>query len=304
MNRPRFWAFIATAILFVLIGLVLGELLPLPDPLSVNKSKLLYALVGLLLAIGFFSRISSFIVASTTKIVSQAINKLAQEIFEQISKTRTRIKESDNLTPLEEDLARLLNEAIIIDTSSLIDGRVLDVAKTGFLGGPVIIPDFVLRELQQVADSADDIKRARGRRGFEVVDSLKKIKDLHTEVFDRLVQGKNVDDQLINLAKVLKGKILTTDFNLNRVARLQGVKVLNLNDLSNALKTMPVPGEKLDIKVVHLGKDKGQGVGYLQDGTMVVVKDAAPSLGSDIAAEVTKIIQSPTGRIVFSKISS
>ncbi|MEK7617385.1 MAG: hypothetical protein AAB414_05020 [Patescibacteria group bacterium] len=194
-----------------------------------------------------------------------------------------------------------LTRPLILDTSSIIDGRILDIAKTGFIGGLILVPNFVLTELQQVSDSKDDLKRQRGRRGFQTVEELKKLKSLRLEIWDKQQSGTEVDDKLISLAKSLHGKILTTDFNLNKVATLSNIQVLNINDLANAVKTITIPGESLEIKVVHLGKDSNQGVGYLPDGTMAVVTDAADSIGKTIKIETTKTIQIPQGRMIFGK---
>ena len=190
-----------------------------------------------------------------------------------------------------------------MDTSAIIDGRILDIAKTGFVSGLVLVPKFILTELQQVADSADSLKRARGRKGFEIVEELKKIKKLRIEIWDKDQNGKQVDEKLLNLAKSLHGRIITTDYNLNRVAQAWGIEVLNVNDLANAVKTVSLPGESMEIKVVHLGKDKTQGVGYLSDGTMVVVADSAEKIGQTVKTEVTKNIQTPAGRMIFAKLT-
>lgn len=194
-----------------------------------------------------------------------------------------------------------LTRPLILDTSAIIDGRILDIVRTGFINGLVLVPNFVLTELQQVADSPDSLKRARGRRGFEIVEELKKDKHLRVEIWDKEQNGKLVDDKIMNLAKSLHGRIVTTDFNLNRLASVSNISVLNVNDLSNAVKTTSLPGEVLEIKIVHLGKDKNQGVGYLPDGTMVVVAEAVDKIGQTIKVEVTKNIQTPAGRMIFAK---
>ena len=194
-----------------------------------------------------------------------------------------------------------MNQPLILDTSAIIDGRILDIAKTGFIFGILLIPSFVLTELQQVADSSDYLKRSRGRRGFEILEELKKVKGLRTEVWDKDIMAKTVDDKLLKLAKSLNGRIITTDFNLNRVASVSGVNVLNINDLANSVKTVAIPGEHLKVKVIHLGKDPKQGVGYLPDGTMIVVEDGATLVGQDIKTEVTRILQVPAGKMIFTK---
>lgn len=196
------------------------------------------------------------------------------------------------------------NAPLILDTSAIIDGRLLDIAKTGFLGGTVLLPSFVLTELQQVADSADFLKRNRGRRGFDIVEDLKKTKGVRIEVWDKEVVGKGVDERLLKLAKILNGKIITTDFNLNKVASVSGVTVLNINDLANAVKTVAIPGEILKVRVIHLGKDPKQGVGYLDDGTMIVVEDGAELVGKEIEVEVSRILQVPAGKMIFTKPKS
>jgi len=173
--------------------------------------------------------------------------------------------------------------------------------KTGFISGLILVPRFVLGELQQVADSKDDLKRQRGRRGFEVIEELKKNKGIRVEVWDKDQSGKLVDDKILNLAKSLHGKIITTDFNLNKVASLANIGVLNVNDLSNAVKALALPGEEIEIKIVHLGKDTSQGVGYLPDGTMAVVAEGADQIGKTITVEVTKSLQIPAGRMIFGK---
>lgn len=197
-----------------------------------------------------------------------------------------------------------LTKPLILDTSAIIDGRILDIVRTGFVSGLILVPKFVLVELQQVADSSDSLKRARGRTGFGVVEKLKEIKGLRIEIWDKDQNGKTVDEKLMNLAKATVGKIITTDFNLNRIATVSNIAVLNVNDLANALKSISLPGEDLKIKIVHLGKDKTQGVGYLDDGTMVVVSDVADKIGQLLKVEVTKNIQTPAGRMIFAKEKS
>ncbi|OGE31619.1 hypothetical protein A2631_00615 [Candidatus Daviesbacteria bacterium RIFCSPHIGHO2_01_FULL_44_29] len=192
-------------------------------------------------------------------------------------------------------------QPLILDTSAIIDGRILDIAKTNFISGMILVPTFVLEELQQVADSSDFLKRSRGRRGFEVVEEMKKVKGLRIEIWENGIAGKGVDEKLVRLAKSLHGKIITTDFNLNRVATLSNVMVLNVNDLANSVKTLAIPGERIDVKVVHLGKDAKQGVGYFPDGTMIVVEDGAELVGKTILVEVSRILQVPAGRMVFAK---
>ncbi|MEX2143407.1 MAG: PIN domain-containing protein [Anaerolineales bacterium] len=191
---------------------------------------------------------------------------------------------------------------VLIDTSVIIDGRIVDIAKTGFLSGTLLIPRFVLNELQHIADSADKMRRQRGRRGLEVLSALQKDARLTTHISDMDVEGvREVDDKLVILARQMHAPILTNDFNLNRVADLQGVTILNINELANAVKSVFLPGEELTIRVIQEGREARQGVGYLEDGTMVVVQDGIDFMGLEVKASVTKILQTAAGRMVFAK---
>jgi uncharacterized protein YacL len=194
-------------------------------------------------------------------------------------------------------------ELILLDTSVIIDGRILDICKTKFLEGKIVIPQFVLKELQQIADSTDPIKRQRGRRGLEILHAIQKEGGiditLHEEEFPEVPE---VDAKLVKLAKLLEAKIMTVDFNLNRVASLQGIKVLNINELANALKPVIFPGEHMQIKLLKEGKEHNQAVGYLDDGTMVVVEDARRLLGQEVKVVVTSVLQTQAGRMIFTKL--
>lgn len=196
-----------------------------------------------------------------------------------------------------------IEEVVVLDTSVIIDGRILDILKTKFLEGKIVIPKFVLKELQQIADSTDPIKRQRGRRGLEILHTIQKEPGLsisfHEEEFPEV---NEVDSKLVKLAKVLESKILTVDYNLNRVATLQGIKVLNINELSNALKPVVFPGEHMEIKLLKEGKEYNQAVGYLEDGTMVVVEDGRKFIGQSVKIVVTSVLQTPAGRIIFTKM--
>ena len=193
-------------------------------------------------------------------------------------------------------------KSILIDTSVIIDGRIVDIAKTGFLPGNLIIPRFVLNELQYIADSAENLRRQRGRRGMEVLAELQKDRSIKTTIADIDVEGvREVDEKLVMLGRQMHAPILTNDFNLNRVAELQGVHVLNINELANAVKSILLPGEGLFVRVIQEGKESGQGVGYLEDGTMVVVEDGRKYIGKEINVSVTKVLQTAAGRMIFSK---
>ena len=192
---------------------------------------------------------------------------------------------------------------VVVDTSSIIDGRIVDLVKSGFLEARLVVPRFVLKELQTLADSTDHIKRQRGKRGIEILHTLKNEQNVDVAISEEDFEGiREVDTKVVKLAKVLEGKILTTDYNLNRIAQFEGVKVLNVNDLSNALKPIFIPGERLSIKLVKEGKESNQAIGYLDDGTMVVVENSRRLIGKVVNVEVTSVLQSPSGRIVFTKL--
>jgi uncharacterized protein YacL len=196
------------------------------------------------------------------------------------------------------------NRPILLDTSVIIDGRIADIARTGFLFGTLLIPRFVLNELQYIADSADSLRRQRGRRGMEVLSELQKEATVPVRITDLDVEGvREVDDKLVVLARQLRAPILTNDYNLNRVAELQGVPVLNVNELANAVKSVLLPGEPLRVNIIQEGKESGQGVGYLDDGTMVVVEDGRERLNQQVTVTVTKVLQTAAGRMIFSRIS-
>jgi len=192
---------------------------------------------------------------------------------------------------------------VLLDTSVIIDGRIADISRTGFINGEMLVPRFVLNELQHIADSSDGLRRRRGRRGLEMLRRLQDDSVTPVRVVDMDVDGvREVDDKLVLLAKRMTCPIVTNDYNLNRVAQLQGVRVLNINELANAVKAMFLPGESLDIEIIQEGKEIGQGVGYLDDGTMVVVEDGKPYIGHQVEVVVTKVLQTAAGRMLFARM--
>ncbi len=205
------------------------------------------------------------------------------------------------LNPDEDDLEERLPEKLL-DTSALIDGRIADVVETGFLEGSLVVPRFVLNELQGVADSSDSLKRQRGRRGMEVLTRLKETDLANVTIVDDDASGP-VDQKLVAVARRRKAAILTTDYNLNQIARLQGVKVLNVNRLAQAIRPVVLPGEVFRVKVIKEGKSYGQGVGYLDDGTMVVVENGRNLIGTEAEVSVTSVLQTPAGRMVFTEVT-
>jgi uncharacterized protein YacL len=192
---------------------------------------------------------------------------------------------------------------VLLDTSVIIDGRIADISRTGFIEGEMLVPRFVLNELQHIADSSDALRRRRGRRGLEMLRRLQSDSVTPVRVIDMDVEGvREVDDKLVLMAKQKACPIVTNDYNLNRVAQLQGVRVLNINELANAVKALFLPGESLDIEIIQEGKEVGQGVGYLDDGTMVVIEDGKSHIGRRVEVVVTKVLQTAAGRMLFARM--
>ncbi|MDH5427772.1 MAG: TRAM domain-containing protein [Nitrospirota bacterium] len=191
----------------------------------------------------------------------------------------------------------------LLDTSVIIDGRIADLCETGFIEGTLVVPHFILQELQHISDSSDGLKRARGRRGLDILNVLQKMSNIQVKlVEDDFPHVKEVDTKLIELGKQMNAKVLTNDFNLNKVAGIQGVEVLNINDLCNALKPVVLPGETIRVFVLKEGKESGQGVAYLDDGTMVVVDHAKTSIGKTVDVIVTSVLQTSAGRMIFTRL--
>ncbi|MBI2305287.1 MAG: PIN domain nuclease [Chloroflexi bacterium] len=197
------------------------------------------------------------------------------------------------------------NHKLLVDTSAIIDGRIADISQTGFIQGTMIIPRFVLDELRHIADSADSVRRNRGRRGLDMLKKLQKESDVPIQFAELDVDnGYEVDTKLVKLAKSLRCPIITNDFNLNQVAELQGVRVLNVNELANAVRTVVLPGEEMSVKIIQEGKELGQGVGFLDDGTMVVVEGGKRYLNSSLDVMVTRVLQTVAGRMIFAQPKS
>jgi uncharacterized protein YacL len=195
---------------------------------------------------------------------------------------------------------------LVLDTSVIIDGRIADVSETRVIDQPMVVPQFVLQELQSIADSSDKLRRNRGRRGLDILNRLQKSPGVEVRIHDseipELAGVREVDQRLVILAKHLGGKVVTNDYNLNKIARLQGVEVINLNDLANAMKPIVLPGEALQVKLIKRGEEHGQGVGYLDDGTMVVAEHGSYHLGETVRLTVTSVLQTSAGRMIFGKL--
>jgi uncharacterized protein YacL len=206
----------------------------------------------------------------------------------------------------EEDEGAMPERPKILDTNVIIDGRIADICKTGFLDGTIYVPGFILDELQLIADSADPLKRMRGRRGLDILNQMQKNMSLLVRSFDAASSDddETVDMKLVRLAKDIGGSIVTNDYNLNKVAQLQGVKVLNVNELANALKPVVLPGEQLQVQLVKEGKEPNQGIGYLDDGTMVVVESGKPHIGREVLSTVTSVLQTSAGKMIFTNFKN
>ena len=227
---------------------------------------------------------------------TKVVEKVPEEVVpEPVPAEKAKV----NLVKLQEDKDKNYK---LLDTNVIIDGRIADICKTGFLEGTLLIPVFVLEELQHIADSSDTLRRVRGRRGLDVLQKVRENSGLDVEImnvdFDDI---QEVDSKLVRLAQKLGGKIITNDFNLNKVAQLRGVSVLNINDLSNAVKPVVIPGETMRVQVVKDGKEPGQGVAYLDDGTMIVIENGHRYLSRTISVEVTSALQTSAGRMIFAK---
>jgi uncharacterized protein YacL len=278
----------AQTLIFGLIGLIVGLILAalLAYPIS-----LLPAPFGNILPF-----IAVILFGYMGIVIFVARQKDLRNIFKSIPKGGGFAEENNDGNGLA-DIGRIL-----VDTSAIIDGRIYDIARTGFIPGRLLIPRFVLNELQYVSDSADNLRRQRGRRGMEVLSELQKDPTIPVTITDIDVEGvREVDDRLVVLARQLNCPILTNDYNLNRVAELQGVSILNINELANAVKAILLPGETLEMKIIQEGKEYGQGVGYMEDGTMVVVEDGHKYIGKTLSITVTKVLQTAAGRMIFAK---
>lgn len=245
-----------------------------------------------------------FILPDIIELAGKAsITVLAKQISERIPNPSASRLSVPRISLRRRHKAIFYENPMVLDTSALIDGRIGDVVKTGFLYGTFLVIPSVISELQALADSADDGRRARGRHGLDTLRGLQKIRKLKLIVLQREPKDANVDDKLVSIAKKVKGKLVTVDFNLNKVGRIKGVDILNVNELTNAVKTAVLPSEILSIKVSALGKEKDQGVGYLDDGTMVVIEGGASSKGKKINVSVHRVFQTAAGQMIFARLA-
>lgn len=302
-----------------LIGLVLTPYVTVRPFLSLRKrirqapaQQLLSAVLGLVVGL-IIAGLVSFPLSMLPEPYSQFLPFVAALLFGYLGIMVMMTRQHDIFTLIrgqlpirgegqEGGLARG-KRPVLLDTSVIIDGRIADISQTGFIEGEMLVPRFVLNELQHIADSSDALRRNRGRRGLDMLHRLQNESITPVRVTDRDVEGvREVDDKLVLLAKQLRCAIVTNDYNLNRVAELQGVRVLNINELANAVKALVLPGESLAVKIVQEGKEVSQGVGYLDDGTMVVVEDGELYIDQRVDVVVTKVLQTAAGRMLFARL--
>ncbi|PTL38489.1 PIN/TRAM domain-containing protein [Alkalicoccus saliphilus] len=280
-------------------------------------TDLIFGTIGLLIGLGLASLITVALMSMEIPIVSSILPVLLTLFFGYLG-FRVGFQKRDELMNLfpggrsqnknekKEEPAEPArkNEAKlkILDTSVIIDGRIADICQSGFIEGTLIIPEFVLEELQHIADSSDALKRNRGRRGLDILNKIQKELDVDVEIYEGDFEDiQEVDSKLVKLAKVMNGFVVTNDFNLNKVCDLQGVAVLNINDLANAVKPVVLPGEEMPVQVIKDGKEQNQGIGYLDDGTMIVVEEGSSQIGKTIEVVVTSVLQTSAGRMIFAK---
>ncbi|WP_100374419.1 PIN/TRAM domain-containing protein [Bacillus sp. FJAT-45037] len=279
-----------TDVLFGSMGLIIGLIVAylIGIPLNVIQIPVLSTIVPIFVTIflGYFGFQIGF--------------KKRDELINLFTMTRTLGK--DKKREEEEEEKKRGSQLKILDTSVIIDGRIADICKTGFLEGTLVIPEFVLEELQHIADSSDVLKRNRGRRGLDILNKIQKELQVNVEIYDGdFEEIQEVDSKLVKLAKLSSGMVVTNDFNLNKVCELQGVAVLNINDLANAVKPVVLPGEELNVQVIKDGKEHHQGVAYLDDGTMIVVEGGREHIGKNLDVVVTSVLQTSAGRMIFAK---
>jgi len=299
---------IVCAVLFFALGFFVSRAIIFSDLALFGTHTIIEVLVGGALSVFGYFVFPLLLVKMKywlEELVVATVSSIVTVFWDQQSKRIQQARRDKQKTKAEEKSLKEKQEienAILLDTSVLVDGRLLDVVKAGFMDRPFIIPQNVLNELQKLSDTKSKVKRNRGRMGLDLVKELKK----RTRVLipDIKTKEKQVDRILIEYAKEKKVKLMTMDFNLNKVAKVSGIKVLNMNDLINALKTVMLPGEDFNVKVLQQGKEKKQGIGYLSDGTMVIIENGTDKVGQDISVRVLKVIQSSAGKIVFSEMTT
>jgi uncharacterized protein YacL len=293
---------LVAAVIGLIIGLLISVLVAIPlqylpwvfGRITPFIAAVIFGYLGVVTAVLRKNDIAHLFQNAVTRRREQS-DERERERAERGERSKKRDQEKEPIVP-----ATPAKQIILLDTSTIIDGRIADISQTGFIMGTIIVPRFVLNELQRIADSADTMRRNRGRRGLEILNRLQKDATVPIEIVDTDVEGiADVDGKLVQMARDEHCPIITNDFNLNRVAELQGVKVLNINELANAIKPVLLPGEDIHIKIMQDGKELGQGVGYLDDGTMIVVEGGRQYMNTTIEVTVTRVLQTVAGRMIF-----
>jgi uncharacterized protein YacL len=320
LNSPPYWYVVLFMFIGALFGLILTPYVTVRPFVALRKSirqapvqKLLAVVIGLIVGL-IIAALFSFPLSILPSPFNQILPFVAAIFLSYLFITIFWMREADIFNTIRgrlpswggdmaEGAGLGARKPVLLDTSVIIDGRIADISHTGFIDGEMIVPRFVLGELQHIADSPDTLRRNRGRRGLDMLRRLQEESITPVQITDRdIEEAREVDDKLVLLAKRLRCPIITNDYNLNRVAELQGVRVLNINELANAVKALFLPGESLAVEIVQEGKEAGQGVGYLDDGTMVVVEDGKSHVNRAVNVIVTKVLQTAAGRMLFARL--
>ncbi|WP_312682333.1 PIN/TRAM domain-containing protein [Lactococcus taiwanensis] len=302
---------------FIFAGSMLNALKKIDSKISkMNMSKVVFNVIGIVLGllvgvigsvplrfldVPILSNVISFVFVLIMIYLGYVLfDKRGDEIAKVLFRKRREALATENTEPVVSQTP-VKESSILLDTSSIIDGRILDVIKTGFISDKIIVPNFVILELQLISDSSDPLKRAKGRRGLDLVNELTKFENVDISQTD-FKEIREVDTKLLKYASTTGSKLVTNDFNLNKVAEIQGVQVLNINDLANAVKTQLVVGEHINVQIIRAGSERQQGVAYLPDGTMIVIEDAAKLIDKTVTVEVAKVLQTSAGRMIFADL--
>ncbi|KZK37523.1 PIN/TRAM domain-containing protein [Lactococcus taiwanensis] len=302
---------------FIFAGSMLNALKKIDSKISkMNMSKVVFNVIGIVLGllvgvigsvplrfldVPILSNVISFVFVLIMIYLGYVLfDKRGDEIAKVLFRKRREALATENTEPVISQTP-VIESSILLDTSSIIDGRILDVIKTGFISDKIIVPNFVILELQLISDSSDPLKRAKGRRGLDLVNELTKFENVEISQTD-FKEIREVDTKLLKYASTTGSKLVTNDFNLNKVAEIQGVQVLNINDLANAVKTQLVVGEHINVQIIRAGSERQQGVAYLPDGTMIVIEDAAKLIDKTVTVEVAKVLQTSAGRMIFADL--
>lgn len=276
-------------IIFSSLGLIIGLLIAFLLTQLISIWNL--GIVGSIISLALYILFGYLGIALTSKNKDSLLNMFSKDHEIPLRSKSINDKKAKNF------------EKKVLDTSAIIDGRILEIAKTDFLEGPLVLPVFILEELQHIADSSDSLKRNRGRRGLEVINSLQSLENIEVIILDKKYpEILEVDSKLIKLALDERYKIITNDFNLNKVAKVQGIKVLNINELANALKPIAIPGETMYVQIIKEGQEQDQGIAYLDDGTMIVIENGKDLIGQAKEVTVTSVLQTNAGKMIFAKV--